>query len=151
MPAHIGVMGNLKMGLGFIAMNMSLAEGAKRTREGHGGHVAFKAIKHNFKLARDRREMAFTDYESFRRRLNLYDPHRVLRAGEVNMLKVDETEWDLYLKPDTAFDINCRRYFEVFRNMTITLVGHKGKGEASSLKRIEAHPQGERMRILWSD
>ena len=56
--------------------------------------------------------------------------------------------WNLYLKPDTAFDITCRHYFEVFRPITMMLIGHKS--DSSKLKRIETHPDREKMRIIWT-
>ena len=75
--------------------------------------------------------------------------HRIPKPSVRQRKTCEQAEWDLYLKPGTAFDITCRRYYEVFRGMNIMLITHKS--DRNKLKRIEGHPPGEKMRVLWSE
>lgn len=45
--------------------------------------------------------------------------------------------------------LNCRTYFDVFPGMEMLIITHES--DKDKLKRTEAKPQLERMRIIWSE
>jgi hypothetical protein len=149
MPAHIGVADYLRLGAKFVVANVGMSEDLRYARQLHGGHISMKKLQLGLETKRRKREQNCQSYDHFRAQLDMYDPNLDVGREQINNRSVDEAEWDLYLKPVTAFDINCRRHFEVFRGMRMMLIGHKS--DPNRLKRIEAHPPGERMRILWTD
>jgi hypothetical protein len=144
MPAHIGFADKIKLGASFIAMNILQDKHTKAARRFKGHHLSV-LLKHQEK-ARSDRERVCISYTMLRDDLDKFDPDY---QGRTNFTPCSQVEWDLYLKPGTAFDITCRRYWEVFRNVEMTLIMHKS--DKMSLKRIEAKPEREAMRILWSD
>lgn len=149
MPAHIGFADYLRLGAKFVVSNTSLNAKFRHARELAGGHITMGRLQSGLEKKRKKRETNCDTYEKFRTQLDTYAPDHEVGRNMINTRTVDPAEWDLYLKPGTAFDINCRRYFEVFRGMRMMLIGHKS--DPNRLKRIEAHPAGEHMRILWSD
>jgi hypothetical protein len=149
MPAHIGIADHLRLGAKFVVANISLHEKFRQAREMGGGHVSMKRLKAGLERDRAKREYNCQSYAELRELLNSFDPNKVVARDRINHRTCDQAEWDLYLKADTAFDSTLRRYFEIFRGMRMLLITHKS--DSNKLKRIEAHPPGERMRVLWSE
>jgi len=144
-PAHIGLTGKLRILQAFVVTNTSLNKQVIAQRKMLGGTIKYSKLKDKFELERGNREKEYTSYATFRAALDEYGPDG---GGAKHCSQV---EWDLYLKPGTAFDIICRRYYEieVFKPMKMVLITHKS--DKWKLKRIEAVPHREEMRILWSE
>lgn len=149
MPAHIGIADRLKLGAKFIVANTSRNEKFSLAREMGGGKISMKTLKAGLERDRSRREFTCQSHEQLRELLDTHGPGRVVARDRINRRSCDQAEWDLYLKPDTPFDSLCRHYFEIFRGLRMMVITHKS--DSNKLKRIEAHPPGERMRVLWSE
>jgi len=143
MPAHIGFADNLKLGINFILANTMQNKTWKAARRMKGHH--WSVLVNRQETGRKSREKLCRSYNDLRRELDKCDPETDRNTN----VWCGEAEWELYLKPGTAFDITCRHYWEVFRECEMTLITHKG--DRTKLKRIEAKPQGERMRVIWTD
>ncbi|HZY58746.1 MAG TPA: hypothetical protein VFE56_03215 [Candidatus Binataceae bacterium] len=167
MPAHLGFADKLNMFAAFMTVNLSQSEGAQearrlrvsqgdaaRERQGleatsnRAAYVPWKKVKGSFEHYRGRREFPVRDYGDFRRLLNNYNPdQQVNRTG----LHSDQNEWDLYLRPGTAFDQNCQAIFEGQRGTGFKAVLIVHKSEREKLKRIEGVFPSGRVVIWWSD
>lgn len=148
MPAHMGIGDVLRTGMGFLVANLSQSAKSKQLRT-MKGMITVDMVWGNAKAGRDRREHSFQSYDAFRNYIDTYGPDVVVPQGQINTRSCDPSEWELYLKPDTGFDVICRTYFEVFRRMEMIVITHKS--DKNKLKRIEAKPHGEKMRIIWSE
>ena len=144
MPAHIGFADKVRLGVNFLAMNMRQDKTTRTARRFKGHHLS--VLMRAQERIRASREVACDTYASLRGTLDTFDPNY---EGRTQYTACSQTEWDLYLRPGTAFDITCERYWAVFRNVEMLLIMHKG--DRTKLKRIECTPAGEAMRILWSD
>jgi hypothetical protein len=144
----MGIGDALRTGAGVLVANLSLSKKAKKLRE-MKGVVPVSMLWDQALASRNRREHRFDRYQSFRDFLDTYGPDRVVARDQINTRWCDPNEWELYLKPGTGFDITCRTYFEVFPRMEMLIITHKS--DKNKLKRIEATPQGEKMRIIWSE
>jgi hypothetical protein len=144
MPAHIGFADKVKLGVSFLAMNLRTDKLTKAARRVNGHHLS--VLQKVQERVRASREIECKSYAALRGELDKFDPDYNDRT---TYTPCSQLEWDLYLQPGTAFDITCQRYWEVFRKVDVTLIMHKK--DRLSLKRIEATPEREAMRVLWSD
>ncbi|MBV9836255.1 MAG: hypothetical protein JO055_17685 [Alphaproteobacteria bacterium] len=147
MPAHIGIGGNLKTGVKFVVASLAPTARMRHARQMVGNRM-LQRLQEQAQMKKHDRETECTSYGGFRYYLDHFDPNYVAKPGEQNARYSEQSEWDLYLAQGTAFDITCRRYFEIFRGMKMVLITHKS--DTNKLKRIEAYPAGEKMRVLWT-
>jgi hypothetical protein len=144
MPAHLGFADKVRLGVNFLAMNLRQDKITRNARRLKGHHLS--VLKRGQERIRVSREVNCDTYASLLGTLDMFDPDYDDRT---QYTPCSQIEWDLYLQPGTAFDIICERYWEVFRKVQMTLIMHKS--DRHKLKRIECKPEGEAMRILWSD
>ena len=144
MPAHLGFADKLNMFAAFMTVNLSQSEGARAARQNRVGtgnagryvqglegnnsnraaYVAWKKVEVGFEHMRGRREFPIQDYGNFQRLLDNYNPdQQVNRTG----LYSDQNEWNLYLRPGTAFDQNCQAIFEGQRGTAFKAVTHRAQ------------------------
>ena len=175
MPAHLGFMGRVNALRAFFHLNLSQSGEARTVRNRHKSEEALRRkrgggdgkVKSGFvtpgfaeHAMRDwykKRESEYKFYSIFRSALDRYNPGRALERGERRdtTVRCDEREWDLYLKPDTAFDQNCLQYFEDHKGdpgFKVLLIRHKGtRADMLWLKRIEGVHGSGKVDILWTD
>jgi hypothetical protein len=154
MPAHIGFADVLRTGLKFIVANFSQSEQFRRVRKmrkrkNGTGIISPGYLWQGVEDRRDRREHTFEAYDPFRTYVDTFDPNRVVARDQINNRTCDPTEWELYLKPGTEFDLVCEQCFDDFPGMQMRVITHKSN--VNKLKRIELKRQGHRTRIMWSD
>lgn len=170
MPAHIGLVDSLRYGVGYLDQKTQV------TRKGWqiSQHCKVEGFSHAgiadvARLAQDRRsrrEQDCPDFAAYRTAMNNLDPKgkagadlftvrkftRDVKQVDTNpnegQLKWFRNEWDLYLKPGTAFDQIVQGFFH--SGWTVTLIMHKAP-RAKQLKRIEGTKPGARFpKLLWS-
>src|SRR6185312_5899783 len=131
MPAHIGIREKLLKYTGFIWLNVAQNESGRTARNGrvakknvlvHDGrathnhraaYLSWGKYSEAFDDGMAKREAKFTDYVTFRRYLDSYNPNKPNYYLAENVRPTcDRNEWDLYLKPGTAFDNFCQQYFD---------------------------------------
>ena len=174
MPAHVGFADKFRMFGSFVAVNLSQSEGARAARKNRVGtgnagrlvrgigdnasrrapYVAWKkveaAIEHR---SHSQRELACSDYIMFRGLLNQFGPGHDVFDNHGNRLNryADQNEWDLYLRPGTAFDQNCEQIFAGQEGTGFKVICITHKSDVQKLKRIEGVFPSGRVVIWWSD
>jgi hypothetical protein len=149
MPAHIGFSGNMK--IFFRAVQLAFdprTQQHMRTRRVRGIDTSpIDIAKGQYDRAQhNKRERAALSYGAFRSYLDKFHGDN----PEGNFHKwCEDTEWDLYLKPDTAFDQTVLAMFDDGGGMNVLFIFEKS--DHTKLKRIEAAWSEVRgHRILWT-
>jgi hypothetical protein len=122
-------------------------KGKDDTRE----FVSVKQITDLFEKRRQTREEECGNYLAFRRIIDLYNP-RVHHDGYTG---VKHVEWDMYLKPETFFDQECQKIFDMHHDtgFKMVVIRHRRPhpGDPDRLKRIEGKTAAGKVEILWTD
>ena len=153
MPARIGIIDTLKIPLATIAQ-YGPTKFAKRSNM---GRLSAAELYEKRKESLESRNTTFDNYRDFRFHANRFDPNKqeTTSAAKVNagayFEAVDQNEWDLYLKPGTAFDNTVKATLDKKEGWTVTFVSEKHHQRRKELKRLEAKRGLGHMSItLWS-